>query len=239
MTDRAVRAVVAVVAVLAAVVLIGAAASSGRPSSITRISKAAPTAQAEPTATTKPKPEPEPPVKQGSTRWTFGGILLAIVAVFAMGFLYALSLMRHASWFPRRFRIEDRGGTDDLDQPGAAIRAELVDAAEAALRMIDDGEPDEAVIACWVLLERAAADAGVGRQPAETAAELTARVLASYDVDASTLRELADRYREARYSSHAIGEPGRDRARALLSRVREQLAPALHPAAAPARLAES
>jgi Domain of unknown function (DUF4129) len=223
MTDRAVRAVAAVVAVLAAVVLVGVAASSARPSPVTEISRTVEISSATPTATEPTKPKPEPPAPDGGTRWTFGAILLAVLAVLAMGLLYALSLLRHATWFPRRFGLGDRAGVDDAEVPGAAIRAELADAAETALRQIDEGEPDEAVIACWVLLERAAAEAGVRRQPAETAAELTARVLAAYEVDAVTLSELADRYREARYSSHPIGEEGRERARTLLGRVRERL----------------
>jgi Domain of unknown function (DUF4129) len=223
MTDRAVRAVAAVVAVLAAVLLIGIAARSARPDTIRPITKPVQITQAQPTATAPAKPKPEPAQPQGGTRWSIVGILLAVLAVLAMGFLYALTLLRHANWFPRRFRIEDREGRDAPDMPGTAIRAELADAAGEALRVLDDGEPTEAVIACWVLLERAAADAGVGRRPAETAAELTSRVLAAYDVDAATLGELADRYREARYSSHRIGEPARDQARALLTRVREQL----------------
>jgi Domain of unknown function (DUF4129) len=225
MTDRAVRAVAAAVAVLAAVLLIGITARSARPDTIRPVVKVTQVTQAEPTATARPAPKPPVDDPHGGTRWSIVGILLAVLAVLAMGLLYALTLLRHAAWFPRRFRFEDRAGRDDPDMPGTAIRAELADAAGAALRLIEEGEPTEAVIACWVLLERAAADAGVGRQPAETAAELTARVLAAYDVDAGTLGELADRYREARYSSHPIGEPARDQARALLTRVRAQLAP--------------
>jgi hypothetical protein len=223
MPDRAVRAVAAVVAVLAAVVLVGVAASSGRPSPITEISKPTQSAEVAPTETASTKPRPEPPPPDGGTRWTFVAILLAVLAALAMSVLYALTLMRHAKWFPRRFALDDRAGIDEADPPGAAIRVELVDATEAALRAINEGEPDEAVIACWVLLERAAAEAGVARRPAETAAELTARVLGRYDVCGGTLHELADSYREARYSSHPIGEERRARARALLELVREQL----------------
>src|SRR5213079_3750832 len=42
-------------------------------------------------------------------------------------------------------------------------RDALAEAVEAALRRVEEGEPHDAVIACWVLLERAAADAGTAR----------------------------------------------------------------------------
>lgn len=79
------------------------------------------------------------------------------------------------------------------------------------------------MVACWVRLEQAAARAGTARHPAQTAAELTARVLAAHRVAPDTLRRLADPYREARSSRHVLDERARDEARAALEQIRQEL----------------
>jgi hypothetical protein len=124
-------------------------------------------------------------------------------------------------WIPGWWRWYRRRAAPAPALPPAEA---LAGAAAAGLRRIEEGEPREAVVACWVLLERAAADAGVARRPAETAAELTGRVLAAYRVSAGVLTELADLYREARFSRHRLGEPERDRARAALAQGSAELA---------------
>lgn len=107
----------------------------------------------------------------------------------------------------------------------ASVRT-LSDAVEAGLRDMGaagQGEVRDAVIACWVRLEGAAADAGTARRPAETAGELTERVLTAHQVTPETLRRLADLYREARYSAHTLGETQREQARDALEQVRREL----------------
>lgn len=54
----------------------------------------------------------------------------------------------------------------------------LAEAVDRGLRAVERGTPADAVIACWVGLEDAAAAAGVPRNEAETPAEFTLRVLA-------------------------------------------------------------
>jgi hypothetical protein len=49
-----------------------------------------------------------------------------------------------------------------------------------------------------------------------------ARALAA-DLDPGALAELADLYREARFSRHEVGEPERAEARTLLHRLRDRL----------------
>ncbi|MDF8265357.1 DUF4129 domain-containing protein [Luteipulveratus flavus] len=90
-------------------------------------------------------------------------------------------------------------------------------------RALVDGAPTDAIIACWVELERAVAEAGIRRARSETTAELTLRVLGSLDTDRAALRDLADLYREARYSRHALTEEHRERAQRDLTDIHAAL----------------
>lgn len=110
------------------------------------------------------------------------------------------------------------GSDDPLDAPAeehwpAEPTAEMVEAVDDGLAALGTGPIDEVIIACWVRLEEAAAAAGVGRRPAETSAELAARVLDELHAPAAAVTVLLDRYRQARYSHHPLGED--DRAAAI------------------------
>ncbi|MGW7683435.1 DUF4129 domain-containing protein [Kribbella sp. NPDC054772] len=100
----------------------------------------------------------------------------------------------------------------------------LVEAVDAGLARIDTGTATDAVVACWVALEEAAASAGVPREPAETPAEFTVRVLGVGGISEPQLVRLGELYREARYSRHGSSEQARTEARAALLRLREELA---------------
>lgn len=106
---------------------------------------------------------------------------------------------------------------DDLD--------ELIEATSQRMRSLAlvEGDPRNAVVACWVALEDAAEHGGLDRSPAETAAEFTTRVLRRFEVHDSDLDRLAGLYREARFSAHPIGESTREEAVALLSRIHDHL----------------
>ncbi|WBQ04064.1 DUF4129 domain-containing protein [Kribbella sp. CA-293567] len=104
--------------------------------------------------------------------------------------------------------------------------ARLAEAVESGLAAIDSGTATDGVIACWVALEDAAASAGVARQPSETPAEFTVRVLGVGGVSEPELLRLAQLYREARYSTHGSSEDSRNQARAALVRLQEELAAA-------------
>ena len=88
--------------------------------------------------------------------------------------------------------------------------------AAAQFTALREGSPRNAIVACWLRLEEAAAEAGVERGPAETSAEFTTRVLGSLAVDAAVINSFADLYREARFSRHEVGEPARQSAVAAL-----------------------
>ncbi|QSB13078.1 DUF4129 domain-containing protein [Natronosporangium hydrolyticum] len=110
-------------------------------------------------------------------------------------------------------------------QPDGALRAEAVrDAVTAGLADLDaGGDPRRVVIACWLRLERVAAEAGTPRYAADTPADLVARLLAAHQVSDETLAELADAYRSARYAPDAVRAELVTRARAALADIAGQL----------------
>jgi hypothetical protein len=95
-----------------------------------------------------------------------------------------------------------------------------VDAARIALA---GGNPRNAIVACWMQLERDAAAAGLPRAAAETSAEYVERVVAASSVDPAPIRELAALYREARFSHHELLDDHRTRALAAMNRVEAAL----------------
>jgi hypothetical protein len=99
----------------------------------------------------------------------------------------------------------------------------LAEAVESGLGTVSTGMPANAVVACWLALERAAASAGVPRRESETPAEFTVRVLAAADVSQPLLERLAELYREARFSRHDLPESARAEAREALTVLRGQL----------------
>jgi hypothetical protein len=112
-----------------------------------------------------------------------------------------------------------------VDAEWERVKAErLAEAVDTGLSRIDSGTPTDAVIACWVALEEASASAGVARDPSETPAEFTVRVLGVGGISEPQLDRLGQLYREARYSTHGSSEEARAEARAALLRLRDELA---------------
>ncbi|MEV4757443.1 DUF4129 domain-containing protein [Micromonospora sp. NPDC049559] len=108
----------------------------------------------------------------------------------------------------------------------AALDAGLVDLSDA------DADPRRAVIACWVRLEQAAADAGMPRRIGDTPTDLVSRLLRGGAgetggtptvVSADVLSDFAHVYREARYATHPVDERTRAQARSALTRLRAEL----------------
>ena len=120
-----------------------------------------------------------------------------------------------------------------------ALPDDLVQSAEARLALLRDGEPRNAIVACWVDLEDSASAAGLPRHPAETSAEYTIRVLHTWDVAPAALGGLAELYREARYSRHPVTEAHRALAIEKLTVVHADLRRVADEAAAAAALAEA
>lgn len=92
--------------------------------------------------------------------------------------------------------------------------------AEAALS--GPGNSRDAVISCWLFLERATTAAGVSRNRPETTSEYTARVLALFRAPAADLAFLQRTYQRARFGGGAdtqIPLPDLDRARTSLRNI--------------------
>jgi len=104
------------------------------------------------------------------------------------------------------------------------LPATLVHGAAQRAAALGEGSPRNGIVACWLSLEQAAAAAGVPRDPAETSAEFTSRVLATYTVDRTAIVTLSRLYREARFSSHVMDEKARESATAALSALHADLA---------------
>jgi hypothetical protein len=144
-------------------------------------------------------------------------ILVGIVAAAAV----ALAL---AAWRNRpRLRWRRRPASDDFEVLPDVAAAVIGQAAVQRAALLD-GAPRNAIVQCWLQLERDVAAAGLRRDPANTSLEFTERVLARYTVDSEAIEDLAARYREARFSDHQLDESDRDAALAALERLHRTLA---------------
>lgn len=150
-----------------------------------------------------------------------GTVARVVLTVFAIVGLVALLL---AGWHRRpRVRWRGRGPTvTDFDVLPDVADA-VIDEADTQRAALLTGEPRNAIVQCWLQLERDVADAGLSRHPADTSAEFTERVLGQYTVDPEAIRELAALYREARFSRHTIDEPTRSAALDALDRLHAAL----------------
>lgn len=146
-------------------------------------------------------------------------------AVYAISTLLLLFLIRALYRFVRKVELPT---TEIEDSDWERMKVDrLAEAVESGLVAVDSGTATDGVIACWVALEDAAASAGVPREPSETPAEFTVRVLGVGGISEPELLRLAQLYREARYSTHGSSEEARTEARAALVRLRDDLSAAV------------
>lgn len=162
--------------------------------------------------------------------------VIQLVVALAVGWVLAL-LARYA-WrsFPR---VTTRAVAVAPITPLPALPDELVDTADARLALLQEGDPRNAIVACWVDLEDAAAAAGLPRRPHETAAEYTVRVLHTWDVAPDAMGALAELYREARYSRHPLTEEHRAAAVERLNAIHDDLRRVIATADGPTSPAEA
>jgi hypothetical protein len=146
-----------------------------------------------------------------------GGVIAVLLAL--VGWALVRDLLRRRTGRVVRRRRRPSG-------PAPRTAEDLVAALDAGLLELSDADldPRRAVIACWVRLEQAAADAGTPRHPGDTPTDLVARLLTEQRVDASVLAAFAEVYREARYATHTVDDRMRAGARAALQRLRADLA---------------
>ena len=225
------RLIAVALVVLGALTLVALAARSERAATVTVVPSASASAPVgSPVATRTPAPGAG---EEGRTRdtssdsmvrwlvWTMIVVSLAPVVLAAI-FLPALVWMPRVQLWWRTRRAPAPAEPPPVDDEVPARR--LAAAVEEGLRELDQGGPGEGVVAAWVMLERAAADAGTHRAAPETPSELAGRLIDRHAVASGPLLRLADLYREARFSSHRLPEEARAEARRALEQLQAELA---------------
>jgi hypothetical protein len=163
--------------------------------------------------------------EQGSFRLTLTGVLSALLllaaAVLAVAIAARLRLVMR-----RRRRRDDTGLRGPAGVPAEVEEPDVEELARVLGQQIEEiglGAPRNAIVATWVALEQAAERAGVPRFPTDTSTDLAVRMLGSHVIERRPMDELAELYREARFSEHELTEQHRTSARACLERLRAQL----------------
>jgi hypothetical protein len=211
---------VIVVAAAVAMVVLVLAASSGR-FDVWRTpvpDLGVPTEVTDPPQEVAPQ-EPAPEGRREWPRWLDTATRAIAVVVAAAAIAFALSLLRllRVPSFVRYSRLR-RKEADGEVLPEFDDRSVVLDVASARAALAG-GTPRNAIVACWMQLERDAADAGLPRTPSETPTEYAERVIGASSVDRAPIAELAALYREARFSRHELSDDHRQRALVALERV--------------------
>lgn len=126
------------------------------------------------------------------------GVAVLLVGLWVLSLLVRLAVAR----LPGRQLVLD---LEPLPRPDTGHDA--VQHREEQLRdALTVSDVRNGIVACWALLEDAAAEAGVPRVPSETATELVVRFLHALDVDPRPVATLAGLFHEARFSTHPLTE---------------------------------
>jgi hypothetical protein len=228
-SQQTARLIAVAAVVLGALGLVALAARSERTPTLAPI-PAATSAVAVPTPAgtgtlnpSTPTATPDDTLDRTAPDWLLWSAAALFVAPILLGLIFTPAMLYGPAhglpWFRRR-------------EPAAALPPEVDDEVEATriaaaveegLRELDQGGPGEGVVASWVLLERAAADAGTHRAAPDTPSELVGRLIDRHPVSSTPLLRLADLYREARFSRHQLPESARTEARAALEQLRAEL----------------
>lgn len=186
----------------------------------------APEASPQPAPTSVVVDDVAPPIvaDTADTQGSLFGVLLVLLVV-----LLGLALLRaNLRLSPLAERLKQRLGWAELttatqtplpDGATDELRDEISEARNALL----DGDARNGIVASWMRLERGGLDVGLPRWAAETAEEYSQRMAVSRSVDPEALGDLAELYREARFSEHELNEDHRDRASDALGRIEREL----------------
>ena len=185
-----------------------------------------PTATATPTeAVTEPaQPEQELAGRSRATEpvsWVADLVTIAamLVSLWFVGIVLRRAVIAFQRRLPPSQLVLDLAPVPHLD----AARESLRDEGFRLRAALASGGVRNGIVACWVLLEEAASDAGVARLPAQTATEFVVRFLHLLDVDPRPVATLAGLYHEARFSTHPLDEDTRERASTALASVLAEL----------------
>jgi Domain of unknown function (DUF4129) len=157
-------------------------------------------------------------LEHAGSSWVSVPLLLAVVAIMILIVVVLwISVPRPGRWARRR-RVP-APAQPTAQQAAEDLARRLAHAVDAGFDELATGPVDDAIIACWLSLRDAAVAAGVEQRQSDTPEEFVSRVLESAQVRPAPLRELAQLYREARFSAHPMTETDRAAARAALQAV--------------------
>ncbi|GAB3525669.1 DUF4129 domain-containing protein [Arthrobacter monumenti] len=170
------------------------------------------------------EPEPEP----GDSSLPLV-LMLAAAALLIIGAALIVQSAVRSRYSERNDPLEEEEPDGDIVplivEEDLTTFARHFDDAEAAL-LGEDASAD-AIIQCWLALERAASLAGRGRRLSETPSEFTAAVLSAFDTDPDDIRLVLRLYQRARYGVRAqraaIGGPELSAARLALVSLRRDI----------------
>ena len=213
------RAPIVVVAIVAVLLAVAAASAPVRLWVVPNLSSSTSSndpaeATIGPTSETDRAEEPSSEPAQGFA--TLFKTIMVAVTIAAVGALIALRSFWPTDWQRARGRTRSSGRFSPLPDVAETTVGIDVRAARAALAT---GQPRSAIVACWIRLESDIAAIGWPRAEAETSAEYVQRVVAEASVDRLAISELAELYREARFSDHELSDADRAHAFEALSRV--------------------
>ncbi len=160
-------------------------------------------------------------------------VVLAVVVLVGAGW-----------WKARRLGTAHRLGdllrasrSETSAAPSAGLAASI--AALRVPRPEEETDPRRAVVACYVSMTRAAADAGAARQPAETPSEFLQRLLSALGASHGAARRLTSLFERARYTTKPVNEGIRADAIAALRAVQGELRRLAAPVPSSSRPGES
>ena len=163
----------------------------------------------------------EPPLWLRILVWAFEvAVLAAMVVAVAWVARHAVRALREVL----RRREDDAAEVEiaQLPPPERLAAAIVADAADQD-RLLREGEPRNAIVSAWLRFEVQGERAGAGRRGWETSSEYAIRILDLVSADTGAVNELAELYREARFSDHPVQEHHREAALAALARIRASL----------------
>ncbi len=147
----------------------------------------------------------------------FVGVVLIFGICLLLAPLVVLGLIRVPHW---RREPASTGARGTLS---SEVGTGLTRAVDEALERVEQGQTREAVVACWLLLERAAGAAGSPARSYETTTEYAARLAGEQLVSGPALTRLAGLYRVARFSDHPVEPVMRAQARSALGVLQQEL----------------
>lgn len=149
------------------------------------------------------------------TRLVELGVGLLLLAAL-VGVLVVLWRQRDS---PRAARPKPSG-----PRPAAGDEEVLAEAVESARRALRGDDARAAVIACYAAMEDSLAASGVARRASDSPTDLLRRAVADGTLREAEPADLTALFREARYSSHPMGDPHLHRARVALDAIAAVLA---------------